>query len=752
MKILHTLFYFIFALIFITKYDSLALDKNIWMKSGSLGEGSIVVASDEKYYAVFGHYSNAKIFDFKTCNFIRTIKNVSSSGVSLHPPALMDFSLDSKYFIYMDNGSSSSNKACCIQNSLTGETVQKIYTTSSSNDSVFTPQTLRVIDSNHFIMVYSCKIQNNTQYRWKITKYNINTGLAVNDLYLKPEEIKFDDNSLDVFIDIVPKSNILATLSESGIINYYDLDKLSKLKMSISTKIFETNSKSVIKCLKVSPNLQYTILGVNNSEAKVVLHVYDNKTGKEINKYSDADYLIKTVNFGNSDEIIYYPVGDKCVKRNITKADEASFYNTDIDYLTQIYPLKNKLIAFSNTNGLANIIDENTNSITPLIWYDGLITNTKYSYDDKYIGLAIQSAYYSAAQIELIDKETGNKSNFQILESPYIWFDFSPKDTRMLYTGYDNALTIVNYLNQNDKVVFGKNDSPFCSGVFSADAKQIISCDKSGNIKIWDAESKKMIDSIPVSANLAYANFTSQPDKIFFVEVNKYNYTIGIYDRTAMKTTRSNKKVELQTYAQPAFAFINDQFIYNKGFISIDNLDLIYGFEDPQVNLSTVTTTSDGKYTIAGGDYNKIIKWDNKTRRIVSKFTPEDFSENTSGVFSLAVSHKNDSYISSYPYNFYMLWNLELPQPSYTEDRELSETNILYPNPANFYFYIDNSSKSLISKIQIIDVSGNTLIEQELNSEDEKPKIDISQFNSGAYFCRIFTNTGVKYQKLNISK
>ena len=65
----------------------------------------------------------------------------------------------------------------------------------------------------------------------------------------------------------------------------------------------------------------------------------------------------------------------------------------------------------------------------------------------------------------------------------------------------------------------------------------------------------------------------------------------------------------------------------------------------------------------------------------------------------------------------------------------------IYPNPTNGVLYVKSGSS--VQKIELIDISGNTLI-----SETSSNSIDLSNLPVGVYFLKVYTNDKVVSKKV----
>ncbi len=64
-----------------------------------------------------------------------------------------------------------------------------------------------------------------------------------------------------------------------------------------------------------------------------------------------------------------------------------------------------------------------------------------------------------------------------------------------------------------------------------------------------------------------------------------------------------------------------------------------------------------------------------------------------------------------------------------------------YPNPATDYFTVEyNFENAQMAEIQILNILGSTVMNQEISTTDNNAKINISELNSGVYFYNIIVD------------
>jgi len=74
-----------------------------------------------------------------------------------------------------------------------------------------------------------------------------------------------------------------------------------------------------------------------------------------------------------------------------------------------------------------------------------------------------------------------------------------------------------------------------------------------------------------------------------------------------------------------------------------------------------------------------------------------------------------------------------------------SDEIIIYPNPTSEFINIVNAN-SQIERVEIIDIQGRIMIIQSIGGN--QANINISNLNSGIYIIKIYTNSGLKVDKI----
>jgi len=145
---------------------------------------------------------------------------------------------------------------------------------------------------------------------------------------------------------------------------------------------------------------------------------------------------------------------------------------------------------------------------------------------------------------------------------------------------------------------------------------------------------------------------------------------------------------------------------------------------------------------------NKYIVQDNE-------FDPVSVSDNC-GIASLINDYNNSSTLKGaefYPDTKTVNWKVTdiagnqnicsfvVTVIEYTSVQEISKEGIfIYPNPTYDYVNFELRSK-IVSKVCILDIKGKTIDELIINNHHRK--IDLTLYNSGAYFLKLYTNEGI---------
>ena len=86
-----------------------------------------------------------------------------------------------------------------------------------------------------------------------------------------------------------------------------------------------------------------------------------------------------------------------------------------------------------------------------------------------------------------------------------------------------------------------------------------------------------------------------------------------------------------------------------------------------------------------------------------------------------------------------------------TEDFNFENNITLYPNPSKDIINIKNTSKTVISTIEIIDVFGQTLLVSNYNNLEPLISLNLSNLSSGIYFAKISTEHYISTRKIIVN-
>ncbi len=94
-------------------------------------------------------------------------------------------------------------------------------------------------------------------------------------------------------------------------------------------------------------------------------------------------------------------------------------------------------------------------------------------------------------------------------------------------------------------------------------------------------------------------------------------------------------------------------------------------------------------------------------------------------------------------------WVVKLFPLAGVNDSELSNTIILYPNPASTVVNLQSAVFNLQSAVaEIYDLNGRKLIERQIPVGGDSFEIDVSSWQSGVYFCRLTINDQIITKKI----
>ena len=85
-----------------------------------------------------------------------------------------------------------------------------------------------------------------------------------------------------------------------------------------------------------------------------------------------------------------------------------------------------------------------------------------------------------------------------------------------------------------------------------------------------------------------------------------------------------------------------------------------------------------------------------------------------------------------------------------TEDVEVEDLIIIYPNPSKGIFYVNNLPAINLKNALIYDVSGRLILNQDLSKSANNALINLSNASIGIYFISIYSDLGMTTKKIII--
>ncbi|MCL2596944.1 MAG: M6 family metalloprotease domain-containing protein [Paludibacter sp.] len=163
--------------------------------------------------------------------------------------------------------------------------------------------------------------------------------------------------------------------------------------------------------------------------------------------------------------------------------------------------------------------------------------------------------------------------------------------------------------------------------------------------------------------------------------------------------------------------------VYNCDSVVVSNIDII------SANLTI--TVADNALTAdqSGAEY----QWykgcaDNLPMTAIEGATEQSYTADESGYYSVEISYEGCSFYSECIY-------LTVTGNDVVTNNDI----ILYPNPATNELFVIVNSHTTIHKAQIVDITGKTIAECQLLSDNS---IDVSALSQGVYFIKIETDKG----------
>jgi hypothetical protein len=73
-----------------------------------------------------------------------------------------------------------------------------------------------------------------------------------------------------------------------------------------------------------------------------------------------------------------------------------------------------------------------------------------------------------------------------------------------------------------------------------------------------------------------------------------------------------------------------------------------------------------------------------------------------------------------------------------TGDEPSSEEWTIYPNPANDFVVINSSRAATLEQIEVMDITGKTVIREAISGNSTATRLDLSTVESGTYFIKLY--------------
>lgn len=715
-----------------------------------------VTADHDDYINIFssnGKYISTIISDdmnFEICNL--------TMSACYFP---MTFSRDDNSLIFAISSSSNDKDSLGIADVKTGKLTSEFNISSDGIDGLHI-QRIFCIDSDNVLIIA------NNKNCAKIIKMNYHNGDIIKSVKIDYPESNYDNYNYNgrQIIDINRQSNTIAFLTkENNIANYSlsDFSKINEYKTGLSD-IYD------IAGISLSPNGSNLIVesisadfycyNNNNGTLLSSVSVQSMKSSEYQDFYFINDHLISFFSNG----VIYNIDFESSTINNSTDC-----FNARAQY---VVPMSDKYVIL-DTGNVAYVLNKDKQKM--YLFNKGFndIYKAQFSYDDKYIAVLSKKTYSNCSgKLNIFTEANGmwiDSVSFDILNN---CFDLFKNNYNIVYADTNNRIVISNILNPESKQVVAQfsNTDTLTSLHISKDCQYIICSWKDSTITIWDIVNKTMAHKIQCNDQVLYANFTNTPELMICIE---HNNIPGAYrDRNGsgyLCTYDINGQMLYtnQNYSLISpYAFANNIFGANSSSPRCWIWDVSSDYSQIQpitIPLAMMCPISmdmspDGTYLLSGAAYRFMllneIGQENYCDTIqipsingksaLSPYTCVFSNNKVNGNYEIFVGESDGA-------NGVYAGILNYDQADAVFENPVSADSYdIYPNPAHDNLNVSNRKSAFVKTITLLDIYGNAVQTETINSSDANNYINLNGVVPGCYFVKIADDTGISMKKVII--
>jgi WD40 repeat protein len=558
-----------------------------------------------------------------------------------------------------------------------------------------------------------------------------------------------NSSSLIYSIDEVTKIEQIALSPDGKYFIYIVKNNLIEIRNTSSGELLDTidpgiYNNNLIKEIKISPDGKYIIAKTTfkkNSHYKDDLYVFDFDNRNLVGILQDNQS--GGVEFSISYDSKYLAYNGNIWDFQSMTLCYSDFYSFDDWYSSssciRFLPNSHQFIVSTGcgigiwdaeTGNQINTISEFFERVRALTFTNdskSVITSSqsRMKYFDSETGIKIKNLYqsYDAEHIEFT-----NDGKYLVITSSFMIVFLDP------ITGEMIKRFLGDYFWESDDVLFSYS----IHGKLSPDNKLLAGGSEYRNIRIWDVESKQLIDSIYTGFSVSSLDFSNDSK---LLASGNWGSLIFIYDI-------ANKSI-IQSI-NSGYKYLNQvKFLKDKNWIAgigNDSSLKVWDFSTGELIYNLISHSSEIKAMNYISELNIIVTasldgtikfWDITTGRIVNTF-----NRLNSEFISLAVS-PNNKYISASTNDASVfLWEIDLNSLGATDNKNFPENIKIYPNPTEGEFHIYINSAEILEgenlPLKITDITGRTVYEESI-SADSNPIIRSIKPNlqSGVYFIHV---------------
>lgn len=729
-------------LLFVVSYSAkcnLIDAKYQWRKNTTFVNVYSAVSDDQKYIAesnVYGIY----LFDNKG----HWISQIKAENLVYGAYCTMAFSSNNKFLIFAaDDGT-----VCGVADIQTGEVINKFKLTENSKDSTFLIKQIFDVDNEYVLMLLY------NEDNSKIVKMNFSTGEISTSLYV--ELRKSESIQTNMIFDVNKQKDSFILFDSTGTIASYRISDFKKIDHI--TLPWGKSDQQNYDNIKLSQNDSIFAIRDNG-----YVTLFDNAKHQVISNQYLNDLHCDSYFWADNNNLILRH-GNEITQFNIEEMKKVKTICNTNGLIDNIFPVENGLLISCCSRQVLYILG-NDGSKTDINHLCGNIVDAKFSYDDKFMTWLTRDS-----TLQVYCGDNGNWIDSVSFNISQDCFDLFADSYKIIYVDQHKNIIVSNILSPSSKEYITKSSGLYNSIKISKDSKYFVSAGADSNVKIWNLFGKTILKTIKCTHKVWYSDFTNDGKKIIYLETADDENTAHLILYDFINDKELDSKVisvnisSSSLYGRKAFCYQNNTFAAAY-YEDINNPDSekrnakVWDVGGNMINEvsqavpckenGAMCLSADNKYLVHGASSNGTVfinAVDNSQQDTVDlncyKAKPIIYScvcanNSINGYYRIFVS--NGTFNGLFEYSEH----LGIP------DAEIKDSDFqIYPNPSHGNINIINNTSALIKTITILDLYGNTVHTESINSELRDNRININGIAPGCYFVKIASDQGICVKKI----